>query len=47
MTQLEGSAADNVLPSAVKAVVNLRLLPPCTVETAIAFVRMAIGDKRV
>jgi carboxypeptidase PM20D1 len=47
MTQLEGSTADNVLPSAVKAVVNLRLLPPWTVETAAAFVRKAIGDKRV
>jgi carboxypeptidase PM20D1 len=47
ITQLEGSAADNVLPSAVKAVVNLRLLPPWTVETAIAFARRAIGDQRV
>jgi carboxypeptidase PM20D1 len=47
ITQLEGSAADNVLPSAVKAVVNLRLLPPWNVETAAAFVRKAIGDKRV
>jgi carboxypeptidase PM20D1 len=47
MTQLEGSAADNVLPSAVRAVVNLRLLPPWNVETAFAFVRKAIGDRRV
>ena len=47
ITQLEGSAADNVLPSAVKAVVNLRLLPPWNVETAASFVRRAIGDERV
>jgi carboxypeptidase PM20D1 len=47
ITQLEGSSADNVLPSAVKAVVNLRLLPPWNVETAAAFVRKAIGDERV
>jgi carboxypeptidase PM20D1 len=47
MTQLEGSAADNVLPSAVKAVINLRLLPPWTVETAMAYVKKAVGDKRV
>jgi carboxypeptidase PM20D1 len=47
ITQLEGSAADNVLPSAVKAVVNLRLLPPWNVETASAFVRKVIGDRRV
>ncbi|MDR0452127.1 MAG: M20/M25/M40 family metallo-hydrolase, partial [Treponema sp.] len=47
ITQLEGSAADNVLPSAVRAVANLRLLPPWTVETAAAFVRDSVGDKRV
>ncbi|MDR2785579.1 MAG: M20/M25/M40 family metallo-hydrolase [Treponema sp.] len=47
ITQLAGSAADNVLPSAVKAVVNIRLLPPWNVETASAFARRVIGDKRV
>lgn len=46
MTQLEGSAADNVLPSEVRAVLNLRLLPPWTVEKAIDFIRAAIHDKR-
>ncbi|MDR3337472.1 MAG: M20/M25/M40 family metallo-hydrolase [Treponema sp.] len=47
MTQLEGSAADNVLPSTVKAVLNLRLLPPCTVEEAMAVIRRTIADDRV
>ena len=47
MTQLEGSAADNVMPSQVRAVVNLRLLWPMTVEAAVAYVRKAIGDERV
>ena len=47
MTQLEGSAADNVMPSQVRAVINLRLLRPQTVESAIAFVKKAIGDERV
>lgn len=47
MTQLEGSAAENVLPSAVRAVINLRLLPPWTKETAIKRVKDIIGDDRV
>jgi carboxypeptidase PM20D1 len=47
MTQLEGSAADNVLPSEVRAVINLRLLSPWTVETAIAFIKKAVNDERV
>jgi carboxypeptidase PM20D1 len=47
MTQLEGSAADNVMPSQVRAVINLRLLWPMTVESAVAFIIKAIGDKRV
>jgi carboxypeptidase PM20D1 len=47
MTQLEGSAADNVLPSEVRAVINLRLLRPWTVETAIAFIKKAVDDERV
>ena len=47
MTQLEGSAADNVMPSQVRAVINLRLLWPQTVESAISFVKKAIGDERV
>ena len=47
MTQLEGSAADNVLPSEVRAVINLRLLWPWTVDAAIAFITRAINDTRV
>jgi carboxypeptidase PM20D1 len=47
MTQLEGSAADNVMPSAVKAVINMRLLPPWTVETAIERLKKIIADDRV
>jgi carboxypeptidase PM20D1 len=47
MTRLKGSAADNVMPSGVSAVINLRLLPPWTVETAIAFIKRAINDERV
>lgn len=47
MTQLSGSLADNVLPSEAKAVLNLRLLPPWTIERATDWVRNAIGDARV
>jgi carboxypeptidase PM20D1 len=47
MTQLEGSAADNVLPSTVRAVINLRLLRPWTVEKAVAYIKKAVHDERV
>ena len=47
MTMLEGSSADNVLPSEVRAVINMRLLSPWTVKTATAFIKKAIGDDRV
>jgi carboxypeptidase PM20D1 len=47
MTMLKGSAADNVMPSAVTAVLNLRLLPPWTVETALARIKKTINDDRV
>ena len=47
MTMLEGSVADNILPSQVSAVINLRLLQPWTVETATGFIRKAINDERV
>lgn len=47
MTQLEGSAADNVMPSEVRAVINLRLLYPWTVERAIAFIKAVIKDEHV
>jgi carboxypeptidase PM20D1 len=47
MTMLEGSAADNVMPSSAKAVLNLRLLPPWTVETALARIKKTVNDDRV
>ena len=47
MTQLEGSSADNVLPSKVRAVINIRLLPPWTVEKAIEWITKVIKDERV
>jgi len=47
MTQLQGSAADNVLPSEARAIINLRLLQPWTVETATDFIKKAVNDKRV
>jgi carboxypeptidase PM20D1 len=47
MTQLAGSVADNVLPSEVRAVLNLRLLQPWTVEKAGAFITKTINDTRV
>jgi carboxypeptidase PM20D1 len=47
MTQLEGSAADNVMPSEVRAVLNLRLLSPWTIESAREFIKKAVGDERV
>jgi carboxypeptidase PM20D1 len=47
MTQLEGSSADNVMPSTVRAVINLRLLHPWTVERAINHIKKVINDERV
>jgi carboxypeptidase PM20D1 len=47
MTKLQGSLADNVMPSEVKAVLNLRLLPGWTIEKSVDFVRRAIADPRV
>jgi carboxypeptidase PM20D1 len=47
MTQLSGAPTDNVLPSAVRAVLNLRLLPGWSIDRALAFVRRAVADPRV
>jgi carboxypeptidase PM20D1 len=47
MTQLEGSAADNVMPSRARAVINLRLLAPWTVDDALNYISWTIGDDRV
>jgi len=47
ITQLKGSAADNVMPSQVDAVINIRLLYPWTTETACNFIKKTINDERV
>ncbi len=47
MTQLRGSAADNILPSEAQAILNLRLLSPWTVDSAVAYVKKVIHDPRV
>jgi carboxypeptidase PM20D1 len=47
MTQLEGSLADNVMPSRVRAVINMRLLAPWSVDDAINYISWIIGDDRV
>jgi carboxypeptidase PM20D1 len=47
MTQLSGSPTDNVLPSEVTAVLNLRLHAGWTIERAAAWVRRAVADDRV
>lgn len=47
MTQLFGSRADNVLPSEARAVLNLRLLSPWTVDGAVDYVRRIVADDRV
>ncbi|MDR2731451.1 MAG: M20/M25/M40 family metallo-hydrolase [Treponema sp.] len=47
MTQLSGSAADNVMPSEVRAVINLRLLRSWTIEKAITFIKKAVNNERV
>jgi carboxypeptidase PM20D1 len=47
MTQLSGSPADNVMPSEVRAVINMRLLHPWTVEKATKYIEKIINDKRV
>jgi len=47
MTQLKGSSADNILPSEAQAILNLRLLSPWTVDSAVAYVQGVIHDPRV
>ncbi|MDR2952464.1 MAG: M20/M25/M40 family metallo-hydrolase, partial [Treponema sp.] len=47
MTQLEGSAADNVLPSEARAIINLRLLQPWSAEDAANFIKKTVNDGRV
>jgi carboxypeptidase PM20D1 len=46
-TIIEGGIKDNVVPSQVKATINLRLLPGDSVDAVIKKVEDIIGDKRV
>ena len=45
VTQLSGSPAQNVIASSATATVNLRIAPGDSVDSSIAHVRRAIGDK--
>ncbi|WP_304223318.1 M20/M25/M40 family metallo-hydrolase [Gracilinema caldarium] len=47
MTQLFGAKADNILPAEARAILNLRLLPGDTIESALDYVRRAIGMDEV
>lgn len=47
MTQLRGSSADNILPSEAQAILNLRLLSPWTVDSAVAYIKRVIHDPRL
>jgi len=47
MTQLFGAKADNILPAETRAILNLRLLPGDTIESALEYVREAIGMDEV
>ncbi len=46
-TIIEGGIKDNVVPTKVKATINLRLLPGDSVDAVIKKVEKIIGDKRV
>ena len=46
-TQMEGSAARNVIPTEAKLVSNIRLNPEDTIESAIYYLKKTVGDKRV
>jgi carboxypeptidase PM20D1 len=47
VTQLEGSVQENVLPQEARAVVNLRLHPRDSIESALQHVVAAVDDPRV
>jgi len=47
VTQLEGSVQENVLPQQARAVVNLRLHPRDSIESALQHVEAAVDDPRV
>lgn len=47
VTQLEGSVKDNVLPQEATAVINLRLHPRDSIDSAMAHLEAAVDDPRV
>lgn len=47
MTQLFGSKADNILPAETRAILNLRLLDPWDIESAVEYIRTVVKDDRV
>ena len=46
-TQMEGSAAANVIPPEAKMVANMRLNPSDTVESALLYLRKVVNDENV
>ena len=46
-TQMEGSAASNVIPPKARLVSNIRLNPADTMDTALAYIRRTVGDDTV
>ena len=47
VTRIEGGTADNVLPSAATATLNLRLAPGDTAESAVARIRQVVADPEI
>lgn len=47
VTMVRGGVKENVLPSAAEAVVNLRLMPGETIESAVEHIRRAVNDQNV
>ncbi|MDV7394785.1 M20/M25/M40 family metallo-hydrolase, partial [Arthrospira platensis SPKY1] len=46
-TLIEGGIRDNVLPLSARAIVNVRLLPGWTIESARAYLEKVVDDPRV
>ena len=46
-TQMEGSAAPNVIPPAARMVANMRLNPNDSVESALAYLRKVVNNEDV
>lgn len=47
VTRIEGGVRDNMLPDRASAVLNLRLLPGCTISQAMGHLAKAVNDPRV